>query len=158
MARIALDHVNKFYGGGVKALDDLNLEVRDGEFMVLVGPSGCGRKVILGICPSDFEDGAFAHAALVGGKPLWTARVSSRFAVHPGTPLELAVDTSRLRFFAPASGECIGHVLAVGVTPSVARAERTVHPLRLLTASGRQPTAKRPLERTAAPRTMHNGR
>ena len=42
MARIALDHVEKVYGGGVKALDDLNLEVREGEFMVLVGPSGCG--------------------------------------------------------------------------------------------------------------------
>jgi ABC-type dipeptide/oligopeptide/nickel transport system ATPase component len=42
MAPIALDHVEKVYSGGVKALDDLKLEVKEGEFMVLVGPSGCG--------------------------------------------------------------------------------------------------------------------
>src|SRR5215510_6541624 len=47
MARIALDHVDKVYQGGVKALDDLNLEVREGEFMVLVGPSGCGKSTAL---------------------------------------------------------------------------------------------------------------
>jgi multiple sugar transport system ATP-binding protein len=116
-----------------------------------------GRKVILGVRPSDFEDGAFADAAwpriavsvgvteglgteihaiftidappvehasitsasgghdeegeavaaLVGGKSLWTARVTPRSAVRPGAPLELAVDTSRLHFFDPASGESI---------------------------------------------------
>jgi hypothetical protein len=48
-------------------------------------------------------------AALVGGKSLWTARVSSRSAVRAGAPLELAIDTSRLHFFDPASGESIGH-------------------------------------------------
>src|SRR5947209_2694898 len=48
MARIALDQVEKVYsGGGVKVLDDLNLEVREGEFMVLVGPSGCGKSTAL---------------------------------------------------------------------------------------------------------------
>src|ERR1700756_231863 len=47
MAQIALEHVEKVYSGGVKALDDLNLEVREGEFMVLVGPSGCGKSTAL---------------------------------------------------------------------------------------------------------------
>jgi multiple sugar transport system ATP-binding protein len=47
MARIALDRVEKMYGGGVKALDDLNLEVKEGEFTVLVGPSGCGKSTAL---------------------------------------------------------------------------------------------------------------
>src|ERR1700732_574210 len=47
MARIALEHGEKVYGGGVKALDDLNLEVKEGEFMVLVGPSGCGKSTAL---------------------------------------------------------------------------------------------------------------
>jgi multiple sugar transport system ATP-binding protein len=47
MAQIVLDHVEKVYQGGVKALDDLNLDVKEGEFMVLVGPSGCGKSTAL---------------------------------------------------------------------------------------------------------------
>ena len=47
MAQIVLEHVEKVYSGGVRALDDLNLEVREGEFMVLVGPSGCGKSTAL---------------------------------------------------------------------------------------------------------------
>src|SRR6202041_3332339 len=35
------------YPGGVKGVDDLNLEIKDGEFMVLVGPSGCGKTTAL---------------------------------------------------------------------------------------------------------------
>ncbi|HWG62138.1 MAG TPA: sn-glycerol-3-phosphate ABC transporter ATP-binding protein UgpC [Streptosporangiaceae bacterium] len=47
MAEIVLDHVDKVYPGGVKGVDDLNLEIKDGEFMVLVGPSGCGKTTAL---------------------------------------------------------------------------------------------------------------
>src|ERR1700691_6250232 len=47
MAQIVLEHVEKVYSGNVKALDDLNLEVKEGEFMVLVGPSGCGKSTAL---------------------------------------------------------------------------------------------------------------
>jgi multiple sugar transport system ATP-binding protein len=39
--------VEKVYTGGIRALDDLNLEVKEGEFMVLVGPSGCGKSTAL---------------------------------------------------------------------------------------------------------------
>jgi multiple sugar transport system ATP-binding protein len=48
-------------------------------------------------------------AALVGGKSLWTARVSARSKVHPNSPLELAVDTDQLQFFDSDSGLSIGH-------------------------------------------------
>ncbi|MFC5746628.1 ABC transporter ATP-binding protein [Actinomadura rugatobispora] len=47
MAEIVLERVDKVYAGGVKAVDGLDLEIRDGEFMVLVGPSGCGKSTAL---------------------------------------------------------------------------------------------------------------
>src|SRR6201994_1947794 len=47
MAEIGLDQVDKVYPGGVKGVDSLNLEIKDGEFMVLVGPSGCGKSTAL---------------------------------------------------------------------------------------------------------------
>ena len=47
MAQIVLDHVDKVYPGSTRALDDLNLDVKEGEFMVLVGPSGCGKSTAL---------------------------------------------------------------------------------------------------------------
>jgi multiple sugar transport system ATP-binding protein len=118
-----------------------------------------GKKVILGIRPSDFEDAALANdqwarmqvhtsvteelgteihviftidappvehasltkaadreddddasvAALVGGKSLWTGRVSARSGVKPGRDVELAVDTHHLHFFDPNTGLSIGH-------------------------------------------------
>ncbi len=47
MAKVILEHVEKIYPGGVKAVEDFNLEIRDGEFVVLVGPSGCGKSTTL---------------------------------------------------------------------------------------------------------------
>jgi multiple sugar transport system ATP-binding protein len=47
MAEIRLEGVTKEYGGGVRAVDDVNLTVQSGEFMVLVGPSGCGKSTLL---------------------------------------------------------------------------------------------------------------
>ena len=46
MATVTFDHVFKKYGE-VTAVSDLNLEIGDGEFMVLVGPSGCGKTTSL---------------------------------------------------------------------------------------------------------------
>jgi multiple sugar transport system ATP-binding protein len=47
MAQVVLEHVEKVYDNGYHAVHDLNLEVRDGEFLVLVGPSGCGKSTAL---------------------------------------------------------------------------------------------------------------
>src|SRR5947209_5865180 len=47
MAEIVLDHITKRYGDGFEAVKDMNLDVGDGEFMILVGPSGCGKSTAL---------------------------------------------------------------------------------------------------------------
>src|SRR5579875_2401463 len=47
MATVELEHVTKVYPNGAEAVSDLNLNVADGEFMVLVGPSGCGKTTTL---------------------------------------------------------------------------------------------------------------
>jgi multiple sugar transport system ATP-binding protein len=47
MAEVTFDDVEKVYENGVHAVRDLNLEVADGEFLVLVGPSGCGKTTAL---------------------------------------------------------------------------------------------------------------
>jgi multiple sugar transport system ATP-binding protein len=47
MAEIGYEHVSKIYPDGTKAVHDLELEIRDGELMVLVGPSGCGKTTAL---------------------------------------------------------------------------------------------------------------
>ncbi|MBZ9938603.1 sn-glycerol-3-phosphate ABC transporter ATP-binding protein UgpC [Mesorhizobium sp. BR1-1-16] len=48
MASVSLEGLTKSYGNGVlKAVNDLNLEIEDGEFVVLVGPSGCGKSTAL---------------------------------------------------------------------------------------------------------------
>ncbi len=47
MARVAFEDVSKVFGDGTRAVDGLNLEIADGEFVVLVGPSGCGKTTAL---------------------------------------------------------------------------------------------------------------
>ena len=47
MASLSLKNINKIYDNNVQAVFDFNLEVADGEFIVLVGPSGCGKSTTL---------------------------------------------------------------------------------------------------------------
>ena len=47
MSGIRIKQVNKIYDNGFQAVHNLNLEIYDGEFMVLVGPSGCGKTTTL---------------------------------------------------------------------------------------------------------------
>jgi multiple sugar transport system ATP-binding protein len=47
MAQVAFERVSKIYPDGTRAVNDINLEIDDGEFMVLVGPSGCGKTTAL---------------------------------------------------------------------------------------------------------------
>ncbi len=47
MASISLRNINKTYPGNVQVIDNLNLEIKDKEFIILVGPSGCGKSTTL---------------------------------------------------------------------------------------------------------------
>jgi multiple sugar transport system ATP-binding protein len=47
LAGVAFRSVDKVFGKDVKAVNNLNLDIRDQEFMVLVGPSGCGKTTAL---------------------------------------------------------------------------------------------------------------
>src|SRR5213593_4681010 len=47
MARVEFDDVSKVFADGTRAVDKLDLQITDGEFMVLVGPPGCGKTTAL---------------------------------------------------------------------------------------------------------------
>ncbi|TML85211.1 MAG: sn-glycerol-3-phosphate ABC transporter ATP-binding protein UgpC [Actinobacteria bacterium] len=47
MAAVTFDQIGKIYPDGFSAVRNFNLEIEDGEFMVLVGPSGCGKTTAL---------------------------------------------------------------------------------------------------------------
>jgi multiple sugar transport system ATP-binding protein len=65
MAAIRFSHVSKAYPDGHLAVNDLNLDIADGEFLVLVGPSGCGKSTALRMIAGLEE---ITHGALsIGG-------------------------------------------------------------------------------------------
>jgi multiple sugar transport system ATP-binding protein len=47
MSEIVLDHISKVFDDGFEAVKEMDLEIADGEFMILVGPSGCGKSTAL---------------------------------------------------------------------------------------------------------------
>jgi multiple sugar transport system ATP-binding protein len=66
MADIVLDHMTKRYPDGAVAVNDANLDIADGEFVILVGPSGCGKSTTLNMIAGleDISDGELR----IGGK------------------------------------------------------------------------------------------
>src|SRR5919197_2482334 len=56
MASLSFESVSKTYADGTRAVDELDLEIPDGEFMVLVGPSGCGKTTALRMLAGLQED------------------------------------------------------------------------------------------------------
>ena len=66
MAKIEYHELRKVFDGGTVAVDDVNLEIEDGEFMVLVGPSGSGKTTVLRITAG--LDDATTGEVLIGDR------------------------------------------------------------------------------------------
>jgi multiple sugar transport system ATP-binding protein len=145
-------------GGPAVVFADHRLSVSDTLLAAKPGLDGYfGKELILGVRPSDFEDGSLAEASwprlnvqstvteelgseihvifpidappvqhasiadarsgedddeaipLADNKTMWTARVAARSGIKPGAAVTLAIDTSNLQFFDPATGLSIGH-------------------------------------------------
>src|SRR2546421_13060198 len=84
MARVALRHLTKGFGSGAKpVLQDLSLEVSEGELLVLLGPSGCGKTTALR-CIAGLES-PDAGEILIGGRdatPLPPAQPGGAMGFH----------------------------------------------------------------------------
>jgi multiple sugar transport system ATP-binding protein len=76
MDGIELKGVSKVYANGVEAVADVDLEIEDGEFMVLVGPSGCGKSTLLRMIAGLEE--VTAGEVWIGGKNVSRAAPRAR--------------------------------------------------------------------------------
>lgn len=70
MAGLKLEHLEKVYDGNVQAVYDFDLDVKDGELIVLVGPSGCGKSTTLRMV-AGLEDITNGHL-YIDGKDITT--------------------------------------------------------------------------------------
>src|SRR3954464_38187 len=72
MADIVLDQVTKRYPDGALAVDHIDLDIADGEFVILVGPSGCGKSTTLNMIAGleDISEGQLRIGGdVANGKP-----------------------------------------------------------------------------------------
>ncbi len=104
MAEILFEHIDKRYADGFHAVKDFNMEIADGEFIILVGPSGCGKSTTLNMV-AGLED-VTSGKLIIGGKVVNDvapkdrdiAMVFQSYALYPhmtvgenmGFPLKLA--------------------------------------------------------------------
>src|SRR2546426_3950446 len=89
MAQVVLEKISKIFPGGVKAVDDIDLAIKDQEFIVLVGPSGCGKSTTLRMVAGleEISDGSIRIGARVVNdvppKDRDIAMVFQNYALYP---------------------------------------------------------------------------
>jgi multiple sugar transport system ATP-binding protein len=89
MATITLEHIKKIYSNGFEAVHGVDLNIAEGEFMVLVGPSGCGKTTILRMVAGleDISEGDVLIGDRVvndlGPKERDVAMVFQNYALYP---------------------------------------------------------------------------
>jgi len=121
MGGIALEGVTKVFPGGVTAVDDVELEIEDGEFMVLVGPSGCGKSTLLRMIAG--LEGVSAGTIRIGDREVTelaprsrdVAMVFQNYALYPHMRVwdNLAFALRLRRTPKPAMKEKVGSVAGV---------------------------------------------
>jgi ABC-type sugar transport system ATPase subunit len=128
MATVAFDRIEKRYGG-TRVLHGVTFDIGDGEFMVLVGPSGCGYSTLLrmlaGLDEIDAGTGAAANASSnvtgevivvepTGAETELVTRVGAvqvvvqargRPNLAPGDRIAFSVDPANVHLFDQANGE-----------------------------------------------------
>jgi multiple sugar transport system ATP-binding protein len=91
---ISLRGIKKVYGDDVVAVEDFDLEIGEGEFMVLVGPSGCGKSTLLRVIAGLEE--ATSGTIIIGGDDVTRTRPQERdiamvfqnYALYPHMTVE----------------------------------------------------------------------
>lgn len=89
MSNLVLKGINKVYPNGFQAVYDFNLEINNGEFIVLVGPSGCGKSTTLRMIAGleDITKGEFyidgKLANMLSPRQRGVAMVFQSYALYP---------------------------------------------------------------------------
>ncbi len=94
------EHLTKVYPGGVRAVDDLNLEIRRGEIFGLLGPNGAGKSTTAGMLTTRVRP--TEGRAVVGGVDVWEdpARAKRLIGVVPqSNTLDRALDVRENLYF-----------------------------------------------------------
>ena len=98
MATVSLNHASLTYPGAqAPSVDDFDLEIADGEFLVLVGPSGCGKSTTLRMLAGLEE--VTSGSIFIGGKDVTSldprerdiAMVFQNYALYPHMSVRLSL-------------------------------------------------------------------
>ena len=133
MAEIQFQDVTKRYPDGFEAVKHLNLDVPDGELMILVGPSGCGKSTALRMVAGleDISDGELKIGGQVvnekAPKDRDIAMVFQNYALYPHMTVR----------------ENMGFALKLAKTPQKRSTARSTRPRRSSTSSSTSTASRR---------------